>query len=148
MDIRDALAQAAQSPEGLDQAGLTAVNDSLGGLDSTLGIRYTHIGPSSVMAEITVTEQHLQPAGLVNGGLYCALAESVGSLAGMVAAASPVVGVNNNTDFISSVSSGVITAEATPIQLGRRTQLWQILMTHQDKVVARSTLRTMPVRSH
>lgn len=144
MRLMDLLRRAAASDEGLDAAGLEEFNAANAGLDATLGIRYTHLAPDRVTVELPVTEQLLQPAGLVNGGVYCALAESAGSLAGVLAAGgTPVVGVNNNTDFIAPVSSGVIVAEATPVQVGRRTQIWQVDMTHRGKLVARSTLRTM-----
>lgn len=143
MNLRETLARAADSPEGLNVAELASINDSLQGLDATLGIRYTHIASGKVTAELPVAEHLLQPVGLVNGGVYCSLAESVGSVAGMVIAGGPVAGINNNTDFISSVRAGVINAEATALQTGRRTQLWQIRMTHQGELVARTTLRTM-----
>lgn len=143
MNLREILAHAADSRDGLNATDLANINDELQGLDATLGIRYTHVASGKVTAELPVAQHLLQPVGLVNGGVYCALAESVGSLAGMVMAGGPVVGVNNNTDFISSVRAGVISAEATPLQTGRRTQLWQILMTHRGELVARTTLRTM-----
>lgn len=142
--IRDLIAAAAGTTEGISADALELVNAGIGGLDQTLGIRYTFIGNGRVGAEIDVDERHLQPVGLVNGGVFSALAESAGSLAGMVAAEGRiVVGVNNNTDFISSVREGVIHAEATPIQVGGRTQVWQVLMTNNDRLVARTTLRTM-----
>lgn len=130
----------------LDDAQLAQLNERNVGLDAHLGIRYTQIADGRVRARLEVGAQHKQPVGLVNGGVFCALAESVGSLAGVVAAGAPVVGVNNDTDFLDSVRDGVIEAKATPIQLGRRTQLWEILMTNEGRLVARSTLRTMVLR--
>lgn len=141
MNLLDLLSAAAQNP--LDQATLAELNESITGLDQALGIRYTHVAAGLVRTVLHVNAQHLQVAGLVNGGVYASIAESTGSVAGMVAAQKPVVGVNNSTDFISSVRAGVIEAEATPIQVGRRTQLWQIEIRHREKLVARSTLRTM-----
>lgn len=129
---------------GLDPAGLRELNAEVGGLERHLGVRYTRVTRTGVTAEITVGPQHLQPVGLVNGGVFSALAESTGSLAGLAAAGGdPVVGVSNSTDFISPVRDGVIIAEATPVHLGRRTQLWQVDMRHDARLVARTTLRTM-----
>lgn len=130
----------------LNAAELEALNAASSGLDRTLGLRYTTIENGRVITELHVAAKHLQIVGLVNGGVYAAMAESTGSVAGMVAARGRgVVGVNNSTDFISPVRSGVIVAEATPIQLGGRTQLWHIRCTHRGELVARSTLRTMIV---
>lgn len=142
--IRDLITAAAATTEGISAEALALVNAGMVGLDATLGVRYTRIADGRVEAEVEVDERHLQPVGLVNGGVFSALAESTGSLAGMVAAEGRiVVGVNNNTDFISSVRGGIIHAEATPVQLGGRTQVWQILMHNGGRLVARTTLRTM-----
>ncbi|MGP6173262.1 PaaI family thioesterase [Corynebacterium sp. A21] len=128
----------------LNEEELTTLNAGLTGMERAIGLRYTRLDPAGVSAELEVAEQHLQPVGLVNGGVFAALGESVGSTAGLVAAGGkPVVGVNNNTDFISSVREGLIEVVAEPIQLGGRTQIWQVTMTHQGKLVARTTLRTM-----
>lgn len=127
----------------LDADTLSALNNRNAGFDRHLGITYTQVADGRVRAEIEVGPHLLQPVGLVNGGVFCALAESVGSIAGVAAAGAPVVGVNNDTDFIDSVCGGVIEAKATPIQLGGRTQLWEVLMRNEGRLVARSTLRTM-----
>lgn len=146
MNIDDVIAQASSNPAGLNDQELKELNESVAGLDAALGVRYTHVSTQKVRSVLHVASHHLQVAGLVNGGVYASIAESTGSVAGMVVAGGPVVGVNNNTDLISSVRAGVIEAEATPIQTGRTTQVWQILMTHREKLVARSTLRTMVMR--
>lgn len=143
MELQELTRLAAE--DGLDAGHLAQLNERLGGLEKTLGIRFTRVGPVGAVAELEVAERHLQPVGLVNGGVFAAIGESVGSTAGLVAAGGPVVGVNNNTDFIASVRSGVIEAVAEPLQAGRRTQLWQVTMTHEGRLVAQTTLRTMVV---
>lgn len=137
------LAAASQRP--LNQEELLALNESLPGLDKTLGIRYTHIGPDKVRTALRVGPHLLQLVGLVNGGVYCAIGESAASVAAMVNTGGPVVGVNNSTDLISSVRTGVIEAETSVLQSGRRTQITVVDMTHEGKLVARTTLRTMSV---
>lgn len=123
---------------------LDMLNNGNFGLDRTLGLRYVDVDPDKVVSELRVTAKHLQPAGLVNGGVYCAIAESTASTAGIIfGRGKPVVGVNNNTDFIAAVKDGIIRAEATSIQRGGRTQVWQVLCTHNGELVARTTLRTM-----
>ena len=139
--LQSFLQLAAQRP--LQQEELIALNNLPAGLEATLGLRYTKVSFDEVRSQLRVTSAHLQPWGLVNGGVLAAVAESTGSLAGVVAAGQPVVGVNNNCDFIRGVRSGFIEAIATPIQLGRTTQVWEINMFNEDKLVARSTLRTI-----
>lgn len=119
------------------------MNSQQRGLSSLLGVRFTHVGPKEVRAEVEVTPAHHQPWGVANGGLYCSVAETTGSIASVIAAGKPAVGVNNSTDFIKGVSSGVMEAVATPVQLGRRTHVWSVEMRQEGALVARSTLRTM-----
>lgn len=134
------IATAQQRP--LTAQELAVLNDAPVGFDAAIALRYTHVANGEVRAQLRVGPSHLQPWGIVNGGVYCAMAESTGSLAGVIAAKKPVAGVNNSTDFIKGVSGGVIQAIARPIQLGGRTQLWSVEMFNNDALVARTTLRT------
>ncbi len=84
--------------------------------------------------------------GIVHGGVYCSIVESLASVSGQVWLAANgdghVVGVNNNTDFLRAISSGTVTAESTPIHRGRRQQLWLITITDdKDRLVARGQVR-------
>lgn len=117
------------------------------GFSAELGLRFTSLSAEYVEAEMTVTGRHLQPDGVVHGGVYCAIAETVGSVAGLLAAPGRVVvGINNSTDFIAPMKTGVVTARCEPIQLGGRTQLFLITMLHEGRAVARTNLRTMVLR--
>lgn len=135
----------AQVPEnGLHVRELALLNESQTGFAQELGLRFTEVTPTQVCAELHVTAGHLQITGLVNGGVYCAIAETVGSVLGIIAAQGKIVsGVNNNTDFLAPVGAGVISAVATVIRAGKTTQLIQVELFHREKLVARSTLRTL-----
>lgn len=130
--------------EGFSEAELEKLNEMGSEFLSDLGLRFIEASPECVRAEMQVQQNHLQITGVVNGGIYCLIAETVGSILGLIAARGGVaLGVNNNTDFLSSVSAGIIVAEARPIHAGKRNQLISIEMRHKDKLVARSTLRTV-----
>lgn len=142
MDFTEMMQLAARQP--LPQEALDRINAAEQGTEAALGIRFTAVGPDEVRAEMDVDGRHKQPMGLVHGGIYCVLTEGVASLAALVAAEGrPIVGVNNTTDFLRPVSSGTVTAQATAIQQGRRTQLWEVRMEHEGKLVALGRLRTM-----
>ncbi|MGE2721881.1 PaaI family thioesterase [Mycolicibacterium celeriflavum] len=116
------------------------------GFDSELGLTYLDLGPDGGRAELTITDKLLQPYGIVHGGVYCSIVESLASVSAAVWLADHgggnVVGVNNNTDFLRAISSGTVTAVSTPIHRGRRQQLWQITITDDnDKLVARGQVR-------
>ncbi|MCV7377305.1 esterase [Mycobacterium alsense] len=115
--------------------------------DSELGLRFTELSPDRARAQLAVTPKLLQPMGLVHGGVYCSMIESMASVAAYTwlntnGDGGNVVGVNNNTDFLRSISSGMVYGAAEPIHRGRRQQLWLVSITDDaDRVVARGQVR-------
>jgi len=116
------------------------------GFDQELGLEYLEMTPDGGRARLKVSDKLLQPWGIVHGGVYCSIVESLASISAqfwlMENGGGHVVGVNNNTDFLRSISSGTVTAVSTPIHRGRRQQLWLITITDEsDRVVARGQVR-------
>lgn len=116
------------------------------GFDSEIGLTYLEVTPDGGRAQLTINDKVLQPWGIVHGGVYCSIVESLASVSGHVWLADngggTVVGVNNNTDFLRAIRSGTVTAISTPIHRGRRQQLWLITITdEQDRLVARGQVR-------
>jgi uncharacterized protein (TIGR00369 family) len=102
------------------------------GLDNTLGVRIVSASVTEVVAELEVTPSHHQPMGIVHGGLYCTLAETVCSIGASLAAMAygrVIVGVDNHTSFLKAVRSGTLRATARPLATGRSTQLWEASIT-------------------
>jgi len=127
-------------PDANSPADFTAPFDTL------VGLRYTEIGPDGVRAQLEVTPSLLQPMGLVHGGVYCSMIESMASVSAYHWLAEHgggnVVGVNNNTDFLRSIGSGTVHGRSEPIHRGRRQQLWLVTITDDDnRVVARGQVR-------
>jgi 1,4-dihydroxy-2-naphthoyl-CoA hydrolase len=116
------------------------------GFDQELGLEYLEMTPDGGRAQLKISDKLLQPWGIMHGGVYCSIIESLASVSGHVwlsgHGGGTVVGVNNNTYFLRSISSGTITAVSTPIHRGRRQQLWLITITDEsDRVVARGQVR-------
>ncbi len=117
------------------------------GFDSELGLKYLEVTPDGGRAVLEIHDKLLQPWGIVHGGVYCSIIESLASVSGAVwltekGGGSTVVGVNNNTDFLRAIKSGTVTAVSTPIHRGRRQQLWLIEITDEDgRAVARGQVR-------
>jgi uncharacterized protein (TIGR00369 family) len=116
------------------------------GFDSELGLRYLDLTPDGGRAELEISDKLLQPWGIVHGGVYCSIIESLASVSAAVWLAENgggvVVGVNNNTDFLRAIKKGTVTAVSTPIHRGRRQQLWSITVTDDsDRLVARGQVR-------
>lgn len=101
------------------------------GFGGGIGIEYVDITPDKVVASVEIGPHLHQPYGIVHGGVYCAIAEQVASVAGAVwlGGEGKVVGVNNNTDFLRAVTEGTLTATGTPVHRGRSQQLWRVEIT-------------------
>lgn len=101
------------------------------GFGGGVGIEYVDITPDKVVVTVEVGPHLHQPHGIVHGGVYCAIAEQVASVAGAVwlGGEGRVVGVNNSTDFLRAVTEGTLTATGTPIHRGRSQQLWRVEIT-------------------
>lgn len=121
--------------------------DFSGPFDSELGLQYTELTPDGTRARLEVTPKLLQPMGLLHGGVYCSMIESMASLSAFIwlnarGSGGNVVGVNNNTDFLRSMRSGTVYGSAEPVHRGRRQQLWLVTITDEaDRVVARGQVR-------
>jgi 1,4-dihydroxy-2-naphthoyl-CoA hydrolase len=115
--------------------------------DKELGLAFTEISPDRTRAQLDVVPKLQQPMGIVHGGVYCSIVESLASVAAYTwlnanGGGGSVVGVNNNTDFLRAIGSGMIYGTAIPIHRGRRQQLWQVtIVDSDDRLVARGQVR-------
>lgn len=101
------------------------------GFGGVIGVEYVQVDADRVVVSVEVAPHLHQPHGIVHGGVYCALAEQVASVAGAVwlGGEGRVVGVNNSTDFLRAVTEGTLTATGTPVHRGRTQQLWRVEIT-------------------
>lgn len=114
------------------------------GLIEALGMQFDETGPDRVVLRLTVGPQHLQPYGIVHGGVYCAMVETSASIGAIrwLGDAGRVVGVANHTNFLRAVREGPLVATATPIHRGRSQQLWLVdVLGDGDRLVARGEVR-------
>ena len=110
-----------------------------------LGIEITALGDNWLEASMPVDHRTIQPFGLLHGGISCALAETLGSLGAFLSLEEgrAAVGLEINANHLRPVSAGRVIAKASPIALGKNTQVWQIdIRNEQDKLccVSRLTL--------
>lgn len=114
------------------------------GLDTVLGFVVDEASGDRVVLSWTIGPQHLQPYGIVHGGVYCSAVETSASMGAALwfGERGKVVGVANHTNFLRSVDGGRLAATATPIHRGRSQQLWQVeVRDTDDRLVARGEVR-------
>ncbi|MGY4709307.1 PaaI family thioesterase [Mycolicibacterium sp. CBM1] len=114
--------------------------------DALIGLEFTELTPDGARAHLPVAPKLLQPIGIVHGGVYCSMIESIASTAAYVwlqaNGGGNVVGVNNNTDFLRAISAGTVHGVAEPLHRGRRQQLWVVtIRDDDDRLIARGQVR-------
>jgi len=135
--------------------GGTLEGDTLGGLDAFLtdrfgagviGLTWDRLSLARGEAHFAATEQLHQPSGIVHGGVWCAVVESMASVCAAMAVLPRglvCVGAHNATDFLRPHREGRVDGVATPIHVGRTQQLWQVELSRASdgKALARGQVR-------
>ncbi|TDB64646.1 hotdog fold thioesterase [Arundinibacter roseus] len=114
-------------------------------INTQLGIEFTEIGDDYVLAKMPVDHRTHQPFGILHGGASVVLAESLGSVASLLCLPDPIrqraVGLEINANHVRSVREGWVYGRATPLHIGRTTQIWDIKITNEEgKLVCVSRL--------
>ncbi|MEK7705648.1 MAG: PaaI family thioesterase [Myxococcota bacterium] len=128
------------------------VNATRGGLTELLGLRFVSVTYDEITAEVPVTPHLFQPYGLVHGGVYTAVIEtlaSVGAALYVMAEGRHAVGLENTTSFLRAVRTGTLHARAVPLTRGKRTHVWEVLVTDDTgQSVATGRVRILCVAGH
>lgn len=121
------------------------LNGLVMGMDETVGLRYVSATVDEVVATVKVGPHLHQPYGLVHGGVYAAMIESLASsgaaLTGIPRGQS-VVGLENTTSFLRAVREGELRGVAKPLVRGRKFHVWEVNIFRDDgKLVATGRVR-------
>jgi uncharacterized protein (TIGR00369 family) len=127
------------------------INDLPDGWVSANGLRFLTASGDGVTAELQVQARHRQAYGLVHGGMYAAIAESlasVGAALSVMPNGKSAVGLENHTSFIRACREGRLHAAAVPLTRGSRSQLWEVIIRDDgDRVVATGRVRMLVLDS-
>jgi len=119
-------------------------------INQQLGIEFTVIGEDFISAKMPADQRTWQPMGIIHGGAYVVLAESLGSVACNLCldlSTSYAVGLDVNANHIRSTRSGWVTGTARPVHLGKSTQVWEIKIENEEGKLVNITRLTMIVMS-
>jgi uncharacterized protein (TIGR00369 family) len=125
------------------------INGALSGFDALYGLQLLEYSDSEVRAEVPVRDELKQPMGLIHGGVYAAIAESLASLATALAVASDgntAMGLSNSTSFLRPITEGMIHACATRLHRGRTTWVWDVTFSDDAGHTCAVTRMTIAVR--
>lgn len=113
----------------------------MGALAEKMGMQFTEFSIERCVATLPV-EGNTQPVGLMHGGAYVVLGESLGSMAANLHAGPGrlAVGVDINATHTRSATSGIVTGVCTPVHLGRSIAVHEIAVT-DDQGRRLSTIR-------
>jgi 1,4-dihydroxy-2-naphthoyl-CoA hydrolase len=117
------------------------------GWDRELGLEIVAASKDEVVAEWDVTPKQHQAYGIVHGGVYCGVIETVASIGAALVAMSRnqrTVGLENNTSFVRAVREGRLRAIARPVTRGRTTQVWEAwIRDAEERLVAQGRVRLL-----
>jgi len=103
----------------------------------------------SIVATVPVRPELKQPFGLVHGGVFASIAESLASMGtyiGVHEQGMAAMGLSNSTSFLRPMFDGTIHATACPFHRGRTTWLWDVEIRDDDDRLCATTRMTIAVR--
>ena len=127
----------------------TPVSEFPVGFDKVYGLEIVSMNDEEVRARITVRPEVLQPAGLVHGGVFASMAESMTSIATWKAVqpeGKSAMGQSNQTSFLRPIVDGTIHATGRRRHKGRTTWVWEVDITDDDGRLCALVRMTVAVR--
>lgn len=135
-----------------EEISLNALNERCKNtLSDWIGIEFSELGSDYLVAKMPVDHRTVQPLGVVNGGAFCALAETVGSMAANLCldrSRFVALGLDINANHLKSASKGFVYGTAKPFHVGRSTQVWEIKITDDQGnlcCISRLTMAVVPL---
>jgi 1,4-dihydroxy-2-naphthoyl-CoA hydrolase len=125
-------------------------DDLLTAFDRRCGLELVELSDELVRGRVQVRASHKQPAGLVHGGVYATIAESLavaGTARAVVADGRAATGLSTHTSFMRPITGGHVDAVARPRHRGRSTWVWEVEIADGEGrtcVLSRVTISVAP----
>lgn len=105
---------------------------SHGHLPGLVGLSILRIGPGEVESRLELRRELMAPNGFLHAAAVIALADTscgYGCVAHLPQGASGFTTIELKTNFLGTARDGAIACRATPLHLGRTTQVWDAVVT-------------------
>jgi 1,4-dihydroxy-2-naphthoyl-CoA hydrolase len=117
--------------------------------DVHIGTEWIKWDPEDARARIAIRDELRQPYGILHGGVYSSLVESLCSMATAAAVydeGNLAMGQSIEVSFLRPVSTGHAEARAVARHRGRTTWVWQVEILDDDERLCAVAKMTMAVR--
>ncbi|MEA2222556.1 MAG: 1,4-dihydroxy-2-naphthoyl-CoA hydrolase [Solirubrobacteraceae bacterium] len=124
-----------------------------GGFDALYGLELLELTDELVRAQVAVQDKLKQPFGLVHGGVFASIAEtlaSVGTAVVVMPDGMAAMGMSNSTSFVRPLTEGTIHARAIRRHRGTTTWIWDVEISDDAGrlcAMTRMTIAVRPVRA-
>lgn len=118
-------------------------------LDGVLGFELLEVSEDRVTGRFAVTDAVRQPMGIVHGGAYAAMAETMASATTYMYVhpeGNVAMGQSNQTSFLRPVSEGAVHGEGRRRHRGRTSWIWDVDFTDDRGRLCATSRVTMAVR--
>lgn len=143
--------------KNFDKISLEAINKrNANTMAEYIGIEFVDFGEDYLTARMPIDHRTVQPLRIVNGGAYCVLAETAGSLAANLAIDREryvAVGLDINANHVRSAheGNGFVYGTAKPIHIGKTTHVWEIRITDERgklNCISRLTMAVVELKNN
>jgi uncharacterized protein (TIGR00369 family) len=107
----------------------------VGKLPGHLGILVTRVTDSELVAELSIAQMHMAPNGFLHAGTIVTLADTsagYGCFANLPPGATGFTTVELKSNHLSTARDGTLRAIAKPVHLGKTTQVWDTIVSHEE----------------
>ena len=116
------------NPESMTQAGQ-------GTLPGYLGVQITRVDESEVTARLDIKPHHLAPNGYLHAGSIVTLADTAAGyacMANLPEGAHSFTTIELKSNHLGTARDGAIACVAKGVHLGRTTQVWDVVVNHEQ----------------
>ena len=104
-------------------------------LPGYLGVEIMEVAGPRVRARLVIQPHHLAPNGFLHAATVVALADTCcgyGCFASLPQGATGFTTIELKSNHLGTAREGTIASRATPLHLGKTTQVWDAVVSHKD----------------